>query len=87
LLVELVHLLALPGHLGLQAPNFFLALTDLRGKPGSHVLGLNLQLPLLLNLTQETVDLSMGVGTLLASRVTLCAESHYDQEQLVPLLS
>ena len=51
------HLIALPGHLSLQAPDLFLALlalpshlgldrflalTDLRGEPGGHALNRNL---------------------------------------------
>ena len=36
------HLVTLPGHLGLQAPDHFLALTDLRGEPGGHALVYNL---------------------------------------------
>jgi hypothetical protein len=72
LLTELVRLLVLLGHLD--------------GERGSHVLSLNLQLPLLLELTQETVDLLIGVGMLLAGRITLSVESHHGLEQLVPLL-
>ena len=36
------YLIALPGHLDLQAPDLLLALTDLRGEPGGHALGSNL---------------------------------------------
>ena len=36
------HLIALPGHLDLQAPNLLLALPDLHDKPGGHALGYNL---------------------------------------------
>jgi len=36
------HLIALPGHLGLQASDLILALTDLHGEPGGHALGHNL---------------------------------------------
>ena len=39
---KLVHLITLPGHLGLQASDLFLALTDLRGEPGRHALRRNL---------------------------------------------
>jgi len=37
-----MHLIMLPDHLSLQAPDLFLALTDLHGKPGGHALGYNL---------------------------------------------
>ena len=36
------HLIVLLGHLGLQAPDLFLALTDLCGGPGGLTLGCNL---------------------------------------------
>ena len=36
------HLITLPGHLGLQAPNLLLALPNLHGEPGEHALGCNL---------------------------------------------
>ena len=39
---KLVHLIALLGHLGLQALDLFLALTDLHGEPGGHALSHNL---------------------------------------------
>ena len=39
---KLVHFIALLGHLGLWAPDLFLALTDLCGEPVEHTLGRNL---------------------------------------------
>ena len=36
------HLIALPGHLGLQASDLFLALLDILREPGGHTLGYNL---------------------------------------------
>ena len=36
------HLITLPGHLGLQASDLFLALTDPHGEPSGHALGYNL---------------------------------------------
>ena len=51
--------------------NLFLALTDLRGEPGGHALGRNLQVLLPLKLTLEEVDPLLGVGALLMSLVTL----------------
>jgi hypothetical protein len=42
-------------------------LTNLHGKPGSHALGLNLQVPLPLKLTLEEIDPLLGVGALLVS--------------------
>jgi len=36
------HLIALPGHLGLQASDLFLALTDHHGEPSGHALDRNL---------------------------------------------
>ena len=83
---ELAHLFALLDHLGLQAPDLFLALTDLRGEPGGHALGLNLQVPLLLKLALEEVDPLLGVGALLASQVALRVEPLHDPEQIVLLL-
>ena len=62
-----VHLIALPGHLGLQARGLFLALTDLRSEPGGHALGYNLQVPLKLKLILEVVDPLLSVSVLLAS--------------------
>ena len=79
------HLIALPGHLSLQAPDLFLALTALRGKPGRHDFGHNLQVSLPLKLTLEEVDPLLGVDALLASQVTLCEEPLYGPEQIVPL--
>jgi hypothetical protein len=38
-------------------------------------------------LAQEMVDLLMGVGTLLAGRVTLYAELLYSSEQIILLLA
>jgi hypothetical protein len=64
---ELAHLFVLPDHLGIQAIDLFLALTNLHGKPGSHALGLNLQVPLPLKLTLEEIDPLLGVGALLVS--------------------
>ena len=43
---KLAHLIVLPGHLGLQEQNLFLALTDLHGEPDGHTLGCNLHVPL-----------------------------------------
>jgi hypothetical protein len=84
---ELAHLLALPDHLGLQAPDLFLALTDLHGEPDSHTLSLNLQAPLLLKLALKEVDPLPSVGALLESRVMLHAEPLYGPEQIIPLFS
>ena len=39
---KLAHLIMPPGHLGLQAPDLFLTLTDLRGEPGRHTINCNL---------------------------------------------
>ena len=39
---KLAHLIALPSHLGLQASDLFLALTDLRGERSGHAIGCNL---------------------------------------------
>ena len=55
------------GHLDLQALDLFLALTDLRGKPGGHALSYNLQVPLPLKLILEVVNLLLSIGALLAS--------------------
>ena len=80
------HLIALLGHLGLQALDLFLALTDLRGEPGGHALGCNLQVPLPLKLILEVVDPLLRVGTLLVSQVNPHAELLYGPEQIIPLL-
>ena len=73
-------------HLGLQVLDLFLALSDLRGKPGRHDFGHNLQVSLPLKLTLEEVDPLLGIGVLLASQVTLCVEPLYGLEQIIPLL-
>ena len=39
---KLAHFIMLLGHLGLWAPDLFLALTDLCGEPVEHTLGRNL---------------------------------------------
>ena len=57
----------LPGHLGLQASDLFLALTDLCSEPGGYALGHNLQVPLPLDLILEVADPMISVGALLAS--------------------
>ena len=61
-------------------------MTDLRGKPGGHALDYNLQVPLPLKLTLEEVNLLLGIGTLLASQVVLCAEPLYGSKQIISLL-
>ena len=61
------HLIALPGHLSLQAPDLLLALLDLHGEPGGHALGCNLQVPLPLKLILEVVDPLLSISALLAS--------------------
>jgi hypothetical protein len=61
-------------------------LTNLHSERGRHVLGLYLQALLLLKLTLEKADPLLAIGTLLASRVALCAEPLHGLEQLVPLL-
>ena len=53
---KLAHLIALPGHLGLQALDLCSVLTDLHGEPSEHTLGCNLQVPLPLKLILEVVD-------------------------------
>ena len=80
------HLIALPGHLSLQAPDLLLALPDLHGEPGGHTLGCNLQVPLPLGLLLEVADPLLSVGTLLASQLSPCAELLYGPEQIVSLL-
>ena len=62
-----MYLIMLPGHLGLQAPNLFLALTDLRGDPSGHALYCNLQVPLPLELILKVAAPLLSVGALLAS--------------------
>ena len=61
------HLIALPGHLGLQASDLFLALTDLRSEPDAHALSCNLQVPLPLKLILKVVDPLLTIGALLVS--------------------
>ena len=80
------HLIVLPGHLGFQVPDLFLALTDLHSEHGGHALGCNLLVPLPLNLILEVVDPLLSVGALLASQVNTYAELLYSPEQIVPLL-
>jgi len=62
-----MHLITLSGHLGLQASDLLLALTDLHGEPGEHALGCNLQVPLPLKCTLDVVGPLLGDGMLLAS--------------------
>jgi hypothetical protein len=57
LLVETAHLLTLLKHLSLKASDLFLALTNLRGEPDRHTLGLDLQVPLDIELVLEEGDL------------------------------
>ena len=85
--LKLAHLTKLLGHLGLHAPDLFVALTDLCGEPGGHALGHDLQVPLPLKLTLEEVDPLLGIGVLLMSQIKLCVEPLYGLEQIVPLLS
>ena len=80
------HLIALPGHLSLQAPDLLLALLDLHGEPGGHALGCNLQVPLPLGLLLEVADLLLSVGMLLVSQLSPRAELLYGPKQIVPLL-
>ena len=61
-------------------------LINLRGEPGRHALGYNLQVPLPLKLTLEVVDLLLSGGTLLVSQLSPHAELLYGPEQIVPLL-
>jgi hypothetical protein len=63
-----------------------LELTNLHGEPGSHALGLNLQVPLLLKLALEEVDLLLGIGALPESQATLRVEPLYGLEQVILLL-
>ena len=84
--LKLAHLIVLSSHLGLLALDLFLALTDLRGEPGGHALGHNLQVPLPLKLILEAVDPLLSVCALLASQVNPHAELLYGLEQIVPLL-
>ena len=81
------HLIVLPNHLGLQAPDLFLALTDLRGEPGGHALGCNLQVPLPPELLLEVADPLLSVSTLLASQVNPRVDLLYDPKQIISLLS
>ena len=80
------HLIALPGHLGLQARDLFLALTDRYGESDGHALGCNLQAPLPLKHTFEVVSPLLSNRTLLASQVSPRAELLYGPEQIIPLL-
>ena len=79
------HLIALMGHLSLQALDLFLVLIDLHGEPSGHALGYNLQVPLPLNLTLEVVDPLLSVGALLASQLSPRVELLYGPEQVIPL--
>jgi len=81
-----MHLIALPGHLGLQALELFMALTDLCDEPSRHALSCNLQVPLPLKLILEVVDPMLSVGVLLASPVNPRVELLYGLEQIIPLL-
>ena len=63
-----------------------MTLTDLRGEPGGHTLGYNLQVPLPLKLILEVVDLLLRVSALLASQVIPHAELLYSPKQIIPLL-
>ena len=81
-----MHLIMLPGHLGLQVPDLFLALTDHRGEPSGHALDCNLQVPLPLKLILEMVDPLLSVVVLLASQVNPRAKLLYGPEQIVLLL-
>ena len=83
---KLAHLIALLGHLNLHASDLFLVLTDIRGEPGGHALGCNLQVPLPLKLTLEVVDPLLSVGTLLASHLSACAELLYGPKLIILLL-
>ena len=80
------YLIALLGHLGLQAPNLFLALTDLHGEPNRHALGCNLHVPLPLELLLEVADLLLSIDKLLVSQLSPRAELLYGPEQIIPLL-
>ena len=62
-----MHLIVLSGHLGLQASDLFLALTDLRSEPDAHALSCNLQVPLPLKLILEVVDPLLSVSALLVT--------------------
>ena len=83
---KLAHLITLPGHLGLQVLDLFLALTDLRGEPSGHAFGCNLQVSLPLNLILEVVDPLLSDGALLVSQVNPRVELLYGLEQVVLLL-
>ena len=80
------HLIALSGHLGFEAPDLFLALTDLHSEPNGHAFGYNLQVPLPLKLILEVVNPLLSVGTLLASSVNPHVELLYGSKQIILLL-
>ena len=80
------HLIVLPGHLGLQAPDLLLALPDLCVEPIGHALGYNLQVPLTLELLLEVADPLLSIGVLLVSQLSPRMELLYGSEQIVLLL-
>ena len=81
-----MHLITLSGHLGLQASDLLLALTDLHGEPGRHALGCNLQVPLPLKLTLEVVEPLLSVRALLASQLSPRAALLYGPEKVIQFL-
>ena len=80
------HLIALPGHLDLQVPDLLLALPDLRGEPGGHALGCNLQVPLPPKLILEVANPLLSDGALLASQLSPYVELLHGPEQIISLL-
>ena len=80
------HLIALSGHLGLQALDLFLTLPELHGEPGGHVVDCNLQVPLSPELIFEVADPLLSDDTLLASQLSPRVELLYGLEQMVLLL-